>query len=503
MAANLITIIGATTAFFAATVGLAQNDIKRVVAYSTCSQLGYMFFAAGVGAYKAAMFHLFTHAFFKALLFLSAGSVIHGLHHEQDMRNMGGVRKPMPLTWAMMLIGTLALIGVGIPGVEGSLGFAGFYSKDAIIESAYASHDTYAQFAFWLSIGAALLTTFYSWRLMFMTFEGKTRADHHTYDHAHDPPVSDGCAADPAGGRRGRGWRRCSTMPSSTTIEAEFWGSAIFNGPENHVLHDRHDRTLVPLWVVLAPAGAWITGLFFAVVFYLLAPSVPRKMAANGGPMHSFLYHKWYFDEIYNFIFVKGAALLGDLFWKVGDKKIIDGLGPDGVTSVAKAGAGGLSRLQTGYLFHYALVDAARGRRLRCFRSSRAGALTMDGLPILSLTTFLPLAGALLILGFRVVAGAELCRRRRQRRGADRHARDPRRIARRAVAVRRVAAGLPAPREHPVVRRLGLQAGRRRHGDLADRADDRADAALHPAVDEVDREAGRRLHDRSSWCSRR
>ena len=191
VAASIVTIIGAMTALFAATVGLAQNDIKRVVAYSTCSQLGYMFFAAGVGAYKAAMFHLFTHAFFKALLFLGAGSVIHGMHHEQDMRNMGGLRKQMPITWAMMLIGTLALIGFGIPAVEGlHYGFAGFYSKDAIIESAFASHDAYAQFAFWLSIGAAFLTTFYSWRLMFMTFEGKTRADHHTYDHAHDPPVS-------------------------------------------------------------------------------------------------------------------------------------------------------------------------------------------------------------------------------------------------------------------------------------------------------------------------
>jgi NADH-quinone oxidoreductase subunit L len=356
VAANLVTVIGAVTAFFAATVGLAQNDIKRVVAYSTCSQLGYMFFAAGLGAYQAAMFHLFTHAFFKALLFLSAGAVIHGMHHEQDMRNMGGLRRKMPLTWAMMLIGTLALTGVGIPGVEGlNLGFAGFYSKDAIIESAYASHDTYAQLAFWLSIGAAFLTSFYSWRLMFMTFEGKTRADHHTYDHAHDPPLS---MAVPlillAVGAVAAGGVFYNAFVDHH--QAEFWGTAILNGPENHVLHDRHDRAIVPLWVVLAPAAAWISGLLFAVIFYLLAPSVPRKMAAHGGPMHSFLSHKWYFDEIYKFIFVNGAALLGDLFWKVGDKKIIDGMGPDGVTSAAKAGAGGLSRLHTGYLFHYALV---------------------------------------------------------------------------------------------------------------------------------------------------
>jgi NADH-quinone oxidoreductase subunit L len=371
VAANIITVIGATTAFFAATVGLAQNDIKRVVAYSTCSQLGYMFFAAGIGAYQAAMFHLFTHAFFKALLFLSAGAVIHGMHHEQDMRNMGGLRKKMPLTWAMMLIGTLALTGVGfpgsaIPGMESlNIGFAGFHSKDAIIESTFASHDAYAQLAFWLSIAAAFLTSFYSWRLMFMTFEGKTRADHHTYDHAHDPPAS---MAIPlvllAIGAVFAGWVFFGAFIDHE--QTEFWGSAIFTCPDapigastleachpNHVLHDRHE---VPVWVKLAPAGAWILGLFFAVIFYLLAPSVPRKMARNGGPMHSFLSHKWYFDEIYKFIFVNGAALLGDLFWKVGDKKIIDGVGPDGVTSVAKAGAGGLSRLHTGYLFHYALV---------------------------------------------------------------------------------------------------------------------------------------------------
>jgi NADH-quinone oxidoreductase subunit L len=353
IAANVITIIGAVTAFFAATVGLAQNDIKRVVAYSTCSQLGYMFFAAGVGAYEAAMFHLFTHAFFKALLFLSSGAVILGMHHEQDMRNMGGLRKKMPLTWAMMLIGTLALTGVGIPAVEGlHYGFAGFYSKDAIIESTFASHDAYAQLAFWLSIGAAFLTSFYSWRLMFMTFEGKTRADHHTYDHAHDPPIS---MAIPlillAVGAVAAGGVFYDAFVDHH--EANFWGTAIFNGRENHVLHDRHE---VPLWVLLAPAAAWISGLFFAIIFYLLAPSVPRKMAANGGPMHSFLSHKWYFDEIYHFIFVRGAALIGDLFWKIGDKKIIDGLGPDGVTGAAKAGAGGLSKLHTGYLYHYALV---------------------------------------------------------------------------------------------------------------------------------------------------
>jgi len=353
VAANLVTIIGAVTCFFAATVGLAQNDIKRVIAYSTCSQLGYMFFAAGLGAYQAAMFHLFTHAFFKALLFLSAGAVIHGLHHEQDMRNMGGLRGKMPFTWAVMLIGTLALTGVGLPAVPGlHLGFAGFFSKDAIIETAYASHDAFAPLAFWLGLGAACLTSFYSWRLMFMTFHGKTRANHHAYDDAHDAtPVMMIALVPLAIGALLAGGFFYDVFVEHD--QAAFWGSSIYTTPENHVLHDRHE---VPLWVLLAPAAAWISGFLFAIYFYLLRPSVPRKMAAQGGPLHSFLAHKWYFDELYHFVFVRGAALLGDLFWKVGDKAIIDGLGPDGVTGVAKAGAGGLSRLHTGYLFHYALV---------------------------------------------------------------------------------------------------------------------------------------------------
>ncbi|MBI1359639.1 MAG: NADH-quinone oxidoreductase subunit L [Alphaproteobacteria bacterium] len=353
VAANIITVIGAVTCFFAATVGMAQNDIKRVVAYSTCSQLGYMFFAAGLGAYQAAMFHLFTHAFFKALLFLSAGAVIHGLHDEQDMRRMGGLRKKMPLTWAMMLIGTLALTGVGLPGVEGlKIGFAGFFSKDATIETAFVSHDTFAPLAFWLSVGAAVLTSFYSWRLMFMTFEGKTRADHHAYDEAHDAPwvmavplIVLAVGAVFAGG----------VFAHAFVDEGQqaFWGSAIFTGADNHVLHDRHE---LPMWVEILPAAAWIVGLLFAVFFYLLNPSIPRRMAEHGGPLLSFLQRKWYFDELYHFVFVRGAALLGDFFWKVGDKTIIDGGGPDGVTKLAKSGAGGLSKLHTGYLFHYALV---------------------------------------------------------------------------------------------------------------------------------------------------
>jgi len=421
VASSMITVVGAVTCLFAATVGLAQNDIKRVVAYSTCSQLGYMFFAAGVGAYGAAMFHLFTHAFFKALLFLGAGSVIHGMHHEQDMRFMGGVRQPMMFTWAMMLIGTLALIGFGIPGTE--FGFAGFFSKDAIIESAYASTDAFGPFAFWCSIAAALLTSFYSWRLMFMTFEGRYRPNPHAHhdDHAHADDHGHGHDHAHAALKDGRApahespWIMLVPLlllavgavfagfvfkPQFLTSKADaFWQGAIVReadplyGPngihpygaatEKHGATADHAPTAeeahaapadgehaaaagaaehaeehheLPLWVVWAPFVVTMTGLIGAIIFYLVAPGVPRRMAANGGPMHSFLSHKWYFDEIYNFVFVKGTAALGDLFWKVGDKKIIDGMGPDGVTGVAKAGAGGLSKLHTGYIFHYALV---------------------------------------------------------------------------------------------------------------------------------------------------
>jgi len=434
VASDMITVVGAVTCLFAATVGLAQNDIKRVVAYSTCSQLGYMFFAAGLGAYGAAMFHLFTHAFFKALLFLGAGSVIHGMHHEQDMRFMGGVRVPMMFTWAMMLIGTLALIGFGIPGTD--FGFAGFFSKDAIIESAFASDAAFGPFAFWCSIAAALLTSFYSWRLMFMTFEGRYRKNpsaHHEHDHDDDH-----VSADHGGHGHGRGadlkgrapahesplvmlapllllaagavFAGAVFKPQFLTKNADsFWQGAIVReadplygpcgvhpygeaaacGTDEHVTgsadvgHDagaqphealaaeEHDAAKaheadgkehgakgheLPSWAIWAPFVVTMTGFIGAVIFYLLAPGVPRRMAENGGPMHTFLSRKWFFDEIYRFVFVKGAAALGDLFWKVGDRRIIDGLGPNGLTATVKSGSRILSRLHTGYIFHYALV---------------------------------------------------------------------------------------------------------------------------------------------------
>jgi NADH-quinone oxidoreductase subunit L len=378
--AGFVTVIGAATALFAATVGLAQNDIKRVVAYSTCSQLGYMFFAAGVGAYNAAMFHLFTHAFFKALLFLGAGSVIVGLHHEQDMRNMGGVRKPMPITWAMMVIGTLALTGVGIPGLGG---FAGFYSKDAIIEAAYGSQGIGAQFAFWCGVSAALLTSFYSWRLAFMTFEGKYRGAHHanhlpghgqeghedavpaaTTAHRHDEhhdydpgPRPDGSA--PA---HESPWVMLGPLfvLAAGAIAAGFMFAPYFLGGAaegfwDHAVPLAHEgEHAFPAWVIWAPLAVTVTGFLFAVIFYLWRPSAAKAMAK--GPVWAFLYNKWYFDEIYDFFLVKGSRALGDLFWKVGDQRMIDGLGPDGVAASSRFFSRMLRRVQTGFVYHYSFI---------------------------------------------------------------------------------------------------------------------------------------------------
>jgi NADH-quinone oxidoreductase subunit L len=374
-AAGFVTIIGATTALFAATVGLAQNDIKRVVAYSTCSQLGYMFFAAGIGAYNAAMFHLFTHAFFKALLFLGAGSVITGLHHEQDMRAMGGVRRPMMITWAMMLIGTLALIGFGIPGLGG---FAGFWSKDAIIEGAYVAGEAGkigGRYAYWCGVGAALLTSFYSWRLMFMTFEGRYRGGAHDEAHAHGDaadakeadshgahaPAADGIAPaheSPwimlgplvvlATGAVLAGWL---FAPYFLHDSADFWRGAIVLHAEGH-----HE---LPPEVVWAPLGVTVAGFVLAVFFYLLNQGLGARIAAAGGPIHAFLYNKWYFDEVYDFVFVKGARALGDLFWKGGDQKVIDGLGPDGFAAASNFFARQLRRLQSGYVYHYSFLMLA------------------------------------------------------------------------------------------------------------------------------------------------
>lgn len=351
-ALHVVTFVGATTAIFAASVGLVQNDIKRVIAYSTCSQLGYMFVALGVGAYGAGVFHLFTHAFFKALLFLGAGSVIHAMHHEQDMRNMGGLRSKIPVTFWVMTIGTLAITGVGIPGTH--IGFAGFLSKDAIIESAYAAigENPFAGYAFFMTVVAAMLTSFYSWRLVFLTFFGETRADHHTYDHAHESPrVMLVPLFVLAAGAVLAGMVFYGAFVGEA--EGEFWKGSVFYGPENHILHEMHE---VPFWVKSSPFVAMLLGLAVAWQFYIRDPEAPRRLAAQHDALYQFLLNKWYFDELYDLIFVRPAKVIGRLFWKVGDGAIIDGLGPDGVAARVQDVTARVVRLQTGYVYHYAFA---------------------------------------------------------------------------------------------------------------------------------------------------
>ncbi|WP_336294359.1 NADH-quinone oxidoreductase subunit L [Bartonella sp. CB169] len=349
-ALTVIIIIGATTAFFAATVGLVQNDIKRVIAYSTCSQLGYMFVALGVGAYGAAVFHLFTHAFFKALLFLGAGSVIHAVSDEQDMRKMGGLRKHIKVTYWMMMVGTIALTGVGIPGTF--FGTAGFFSKDAIIESAFASHNIASGYAFYLLVFAALLTSFYSWRLMFMTFHGKARATVDVMHHVHEsPPVmliplfilSIGAM-----------FAGVVFQPYFFgDLYDVFWKGALFTGSDNHILHDAHS---VSNWVKWSPFIAMVLGFMFAYLFYIFFPSIPKKLATVMSWVYNFLYQKWYFDQLYHFLFVRFAFKMGFFFWKVGDGKIIDGLGPNGIAARVVDITNRVVRMQTGYLYHYAFA---------------------------------------------------------------------------------------------------------------------------------------------------
>jgi NADH-quinone oxidoreductase subunit L len=393
----VVATIGAITALFAATVGLAQNDIKRVIAYSTCSQLGYMFFGAGVGAYQAGMFHLFTHAFFKALLFLGAGSVIIGMHHEQDMRKMGGLWKLMPITYAVMLIGTLAITGVGIPHLD--IGFAGFYSKDSIINAAFAASkgNTVATFAFIVGVLAAGLTSFYSWRLIFMTFHGTPKWAHADHGHGHEDHAHAGHGhddhashaqsethAEPLPDDADHGHAHDDHGHGHTPHESpwivvlpllvlavgavfaggvfaekfigaermEFWRGAIFTLPTNHVL----DKVEGPEWELWAPLAVTIIGFFAAWFFYILHEGMGARIAAKKGPLWSFLYNKWYFDELYDVVFVRGAKALGDLFWKGGDQKIIDGFGPDGVAAASEAVGKTAGRIQSGYVYHYAFV---------------------------------------------------------------------------------------------------------------------------------------------------
>jgi NADH-quinone oxidoreductase subunit L len=363
IAKDLVTVTGAVTCLFAATVGLAQNDIKRVIAYSTCSQLGYMFFAAGVGAYPAAMFHLFTHAFFKALLFLGAGAVIEAMHHEQDMRKMGALWKLLPVTYAVMLIGTLSITGVGLPPID--LGFSGFYSKDAIINAAFAAGQAnpISYFAFVAGLLGAGLTAFYSWRLIFMTFHGHAKwGDHahgeeHGHEHGpaftpHESPwvmlvplllLSVGAVA--AGG--------VFVDLFIGDAHGAFWRGVLYSLPGH--AGAGHPAGL-PAWVVWSPLTVTAIGLLSAWYAYVLHEGMGARIAARGGLLWRFLYNKWYFDEIYDATFVRGAKFLGDLFWKGGDKAIIDGLGPDGVSAVSYVVGKATGRLQTGYVYHYAFA---------------------------------------------------------------------------------------------------------------------------------------------------
>jgi len=368
-----VTFIGATTAFFAASVGLFQNDIKRVIAYSTCSQLGYMFVAAGVSDYGGAMFHLFTHAFFKALLFLSAGSVIVAMHHEQDMRKMGGLAKYIPFTWAMMLIGNLALTGVGIPFL--GIGASGFYSKDGIINAAYTAGTPVGNYAFWLTLMAALMTSFYGWRQFLMTFHGPYRGaqaqqlTHANKDaHAHDEPGAHDDGHDHAVDLSKVHESPISMLlPLAVLAIGALFAGAVFDnifvgelGPKfwrtSIAAIAGHGNGEIPAWVELAPFVATILGFAIAYYYYVMHPEVPPVLAARNGILYRFLYNKWYFDEVYDFLFVRPAMALGRILWKVGDGTIIDGLGPDGISARVLDVTRGSVRLQTGYVYHYALA---------------------------------------------------------------------------------------------------------------------------------------------------
>ncbi|TXH34673.1 MAG: NADH-quinone oxidoreductase subunit L [Rhodospirillaceae bacterium] len=344
IAKDVVAVVGASTCFFAATIGLTQFDIKRVIAYSTCSQLGYMFFAAGVGAYGAAMFHLFTHAFFKALLFLGSGSVIHAMSGEQDMRKMGGIWKLIPMTYALMWIGNLALAGIPF--------FAGYYSKDSILESAFAAHSGVGQYAFWLGIIAALMTAFYSWRLLFLTFHGKPRCDEKVYAHVHESPwVMLAPLVVLAIGALLSGAVFFNDFVGEHAHE--FFGKSIFYGPENEILHQAHE---VPGWVKILPLIMGVVGIAWAFLFYMKRTDLPAKLASALGGLYAFVFNKWYFDELYDLIFVRAAKVLGFGLWKGGDGAVIDGLGPDGVASVTQVLSRRVAKLQTGYVYHYAFA---------------------------------------------------------------------------------------------------------------------------------------------------
>ncbi len=341
---EFITVMGALTAFVAATIALTQFDIKRVIAYSTMSQLGYMFFALGVSAYGAAIFHLFTHAFFKALLFLGAGSVIHAMGGEQDMRKMGGIYKLIPQTYALMWIGNLALAGIPF--------FAGYYSKDMLLEASFAAGSTVGLFAYWLGIAAAFMTAFYSWRLLFLTFHGKPRADRHTMAHVHESPlVMMGPLYVLAAGAVFAGWGFHDFFIGEHRMD--FWGSSSSVLTGNDTIEKAEHG---PEWVKYLPTLIGLAGISLAYFFYMKATKLPGKIAAAFKPLYNLSFNKWYFDELYNLIGVIPAFFIGKKLWKIGDGKIIDGLGPDGVAAMIARSSRGTSKVQTGYVYHYAFA---------------------------------------------------------------------------------------------------------------------------------------------------
>jgi NADH-quinone oxidoreductase subunit L len=343
----VVMFFGATTAFFAATIGLVQNDIKRIVAYSTCSQLGYMFVAMGAGAYSVGMFHLFTHAFFKALLFLGSGSVIYAMHHEQDIRNMGGLWKKIPYTYAVMVVGTLALTGFPLT--------AGYFSKDAIIESAYASHNPFGVYGFLMTIVAAGLTSFYSWRLIFKTFHGEPHDEHH-YEAAHEAPI---WMLIPIGVLAVGSF--VAGLPFKELFAGhgieEFFRESVKMNP--HIIEEMHH---IPQTIAFLPTVMMVLGFLVSYLFYIRRPYLPVELAKTQPMLYQFLLNKWYFDELYDLIFVRPAKWIGYQLWKKGDGFIIDGFGPDGVSARVLDVTRNVVKIQTGYLYHYAfamLIGAA------------------------------------------------------------------------------------------------------------------------------------------------
>ncbi len=383
-ALQVVAIVGATTAFVAATIGLTQFDIKRVIAFSTMSQLGYMFFALGVSAYGAAMFHLMTHAFFKALLFLGAGSVIHALSDEQDMRKMGGIFKLVPVTYVLMWIGSLAL--AGIPP------FAGFYSKDMVLEAAWADQSAWGHYAYWMGIAAALMTAFYSFRLIFMTFHGKPRASEKVMSHVHESPgvmlaplmvLATGAILagfvfyqsfvgssahhdDHAKGHHveevtdqyvekhdEEGHDDAHHVEETIWAKEAFWQESLFVKPENDTVEAGHH---VPKWVKKLPLVMGLLGIFGAWLAYIKFPGLPEKTKNTFAWLHILSFNKYFFDEIYDKVFTQNAWRLGRIFWVFGDQKTIDRFGPDGTARISQKLAGYLSRVQTGFIYHYAFL---------------------------------------------------------------------------------------------------------------------------------------------------